>query len=163
MTAPRDRDLLLAAVAEARRSPPSESAYSVGALVVDAAGRELARGHSRETDPHDHAEEVALARLARRVATGPARGPGAGPLTLYSSLEPCTRRRSRPVACAELVVAAGIARVVIAAREPDLFADCDGVETLVLAGVEVVELDEFAGLVRAVNAHLPAWRPASRR
>jgi diaminohydroxyphosphoribosylaminopyrimidine deaminase/5-amino-6-(5-phosphoribosylamino)uracil reductase len=157
MTAPRDRDLLLAAVAEARRSPPSDSAYSVGALVVDAAGRELARGHSRETDPYDHAEEVALARLARRTP------PATGPLTLYSSLEPCTRRRSRPVACTELVVAAGIARVVIAVREPDLFADCDGVETLAAAGIEVVELAELAGLVRAANAHLPAWHQASRR
>ncbi|MGF1664395.1 MAG: dCMP deaminase [Kineosporiaceae bacterium] len=159
MSAPRDRDLLLAAVAEARRSPPSESAYSVGALVVDAAGRELARGHSRETDPHDHAEEVALARLARRAVTEPA----SGPLTLYSSLEPCTYRRSRPVACADLVLATGISRVVIAAREPDLFADCDGVETLALAGIEVVELAEFAGLVRAANAHLPAWCQTSRR
>jgi diaminohydroxyphosphoribosylaminopyrimidine deaminase/5-amino-6-(5-phosphoribosylamino)uracil reductase len=159
VTPARDRDLLLAAVAESRRSPLSDSAYSVGAIVVDAAGRELARGHSRETDHHDHAEEVALARLAR----GPADGPGVGPFTLYSSLEPCTRRRSRPVACTELVLAAGIARVVIAAREPDLFADCDGVETLAHAGVEVVELGELAGLVRAANAHLPAWRQASRR
>jgi diaminohydroxyphosphoribosylaminopyrimidine deaminase/5-amino-6-(5-phosphoribosylamino)uracil reductase len=67
------------------------------------------------------------------------------------------------VACTELVVAAGIARVVIAAREPDLFADCDGVETLAAAGIEVVELAELAGLVRAANAHLPAWHQASRR
>ncbi|MGF1647810.1 MAG: dCMP deaminase [Kineosporiaceae bacterium] len=159
MTAAQDRDLLLAAVAESRRSPPSDSAYSVGAIVVDAAGRELARGHSREGDPHDHAEEVALARLARRAAASPV----TGPLTLYSSLEPCTRRRSRPVACAELVITAGISRVVMAAREPDLFADCDGVEALTRAGVEVVELEKFAGLVRAVNAHLPAWCQASRR
>jgi pyrimidine deaminase RibD-like protein len=153
----RDRELLMAAIDESRLSPASDSAYSVGAIVVDDTGRELARGHSRETDPHDHAEEVALRRVADR------RGGVLLPLTLYSSLEPCTQRRSRPVPCADLVVAAGIARVVIAAREPDLFADCRGVETLRSAGVEVVELDELAGLVRAANAHLPAWRQASRR
>lgn len=156
MTPALDRELLLAAIGESRRSPASDSAYSVGAVVVDHRGVELARGHSRETDPHDHAEEVALRRLADRMSP-------AGPLTLYSSLEPCTQRRSRPVPCADLVVAAGIARVVIAAREPDLFADCRGVETLRSAGVEVVELEELAGLVRAANAHLPAWRQASRR
>lgn len=156
MTPSADRDLLLVAIEESRRSPLSDSAYSVGAVVVDASGHELARGHSRETDPHDHAEEVALARLARQ-------GPPAGPVTLYSSLEPCTQRRSRPVPCADLIVEAGIERVVVAAREPALFADCLGVETLRTAGIEVVELDELAGLVRAANAHLPAWRQASRR
>lgn len=156
MTSPADRDMLLAAIEESRRSPLSDSAYSVGAVVVDGRGHELARGHSRETEPHDHAEEVALARLAEQ-------GPPTGPVTLYSSLEPCTQRRSRPVPCADLIVAAGIERVVIAAREPALFADCQGVETLRTAGIEVVELDELAGLVRAANAHLPAWRQASRR
>lgn len=158
MTPGDDRDHLLAAIEESRLSPLSDSAYSVGAVVVDAAGRELARGHSRETDPHDHAEEVALRRLQDR------RGGGRSPLTLYSSLEPCTRRRSRPVPCADLVLASGVARVVIAAREPDLFvADCDGVGILRSAGIEVVELDELAGLVRAANAHLPAWGHPSRR
>lgn len=151
MTPLEDRDLLLAAIEESRKSPPSDSAYSVGAIVVAADGSELARGHSRETHPHDHAEEVALARLPPGAAAAH------GPLTIFSSLEPCTQRRSRLQPCADLVVAARIARVVIPIREPGLFADCEGVEVLEAAGIEVVELDELGGLVRAVNAHLPAW------
>jgi pyrimidine deaminase RibD-like protein len=147
----------MAAIEESRRSPPSDTAYSVGAIVIGVSGRELARGHSRETHPHDHAEEVALARLAPRARVE------AGPLTMYTSLEPCTQRRSRLVPCTDLIIAASVTRVVLAAREPELFADCRGVETLQDAGVEVVELEDLAGLVRAANAHLEAWRHPSPR
>jgi diaminohydroxyphosphoribosylaminopyrimidine deaminase/5-amino-6-(5-phosphoribosylamino)uracil reductase len=128
--------------------PPAEGAYSVGAVIVGADGTELAYGYSRETDPQVHAEESALAKLAgddsRLAGT-----------TLYSTLEPCTQRKSRPRPCAELILAAGIPRVVIAWREPSLFvADCVGVELLTDAGVSVVELPELAAAARAVNSHL---------
>ncbi len=40
--------------------PPSETAFSVGAVVVARDGTELSRGHSREAgDPVVHAEEAA--------------------------------------------------------------------------------------------------------
>ncbi|MGH3712301.1 MAG: deaminase [Micromonosporaceae bacterium] len=144
MDEPRtDREWLAAAVEHSRRCPPAETAYSVGAILV-AGGAELARGYSRESDPTEHAEEAAL----RKVGEIP---PGA---VLYSSLEPCSRRKSRPLPCAELIVAAGIQRVVYAWREPPLFVDGDGATVLREAGVEVVELPELAGVVRQVNAHL---------
>lgn len=126
----------------------------MGAVLVDPAGgtdapgdegRELAHGYSRETDLRDHAEEVALARMPDCVP------PGA---VLYTSLEPCSTRASRPRSCTELILAAGIERVVLAWREPDLFVDCEGVELLSRAGVRVDELPEFAAEARAVNAHL---------
>lgn len=142
-----DRDLLEAAIALSRRSPPSDTAFSVGALVVDAAGTVLAQGWSRPRGPHDHAEETALAAL----------GPGwrAAPgTTVYSSLEPCSRRASRPRTCTELILAAGIARVVFAWREPSIFVDGRGAELLRAAGVEVAELPELAPAVREVNRHL---------
>jgi diaminohydroxyphosphoribosylaminopyrimidine deaminase / 5-amino-6-(5-phosphoribosylamino)uracil reductase len=132
----------------AGRCPPSDSAYSVGAVIVDDVGRELARGHSREVDGHAHAEEVAL----DRVPPGDARLAGA---TLYSTLEPCSRRRSRPLDCARLILDAGIPRVVIAWREPGLFvADARGCELLTAAGVRVVELPDLAARARAANHHL---------
>jgi 5-amino-6-(5-phosphoribosylamino)uracil reductase len=140
-----DRHWLRAATDLSRRCPPSGGAYSVGAVIVGADGREIARGHSRETDPTVHAEEVALAR----TATGEARG-----ATLYSSLEPCSQRRSRPLSCARLIRDAGIGRVVFALREPTLFVDCRGAEELAEAGVVVVELPELAEQVREANAHL---------
>lgn len=145
--APVDRELLLAAVELSRRCPLSRTAYAVGSLVVATDGTELARGHSRETGPDDHAEEVALARLA-------AAGLTAAGGTVYSSLEPCGARRSRPVPCAELILVAGIRRVVFALREPPLLAPGGGAALLAAGGVEVVEVTDLAGAVREVNRHL---------
>jgi diaminohydroxyphosphoribosylaminopyrimidine deaminase/5-amino-6-(5-phosphoribosylamino)uracil reductase len=144
---PDDQRWLREAIELSRSCPPSPTAFSVGAVVVDADGRVLATGFSRQHDPVDHAEEAALSTLAPgdpRLATA----------TIYSSLEPCSTRASRPRPCAELIVAAGIGRVVFAWREPALFVDCHGAENLRAAGVEVVEMPELADLVRQVNAHL---------
>src|SRR5262249_18763557 len=70
------------------------------------------------------------------------------------SMEPCSTRRSRSGSCTELILAAGIRRVVFAVREPPTFADCRGAELLQEAGVEVVELTDLADPVRQINAHL---------
>jgi diaminohydroxyphosphoribosylaminopyrimidine deaminase/5-amino-6-(5-phosphoribosylamino)uracil reductase len=135
------------AIALSGKCPPSNGAYSVGAVIVDADGVELASGFSREVGSQVHAEEVALAKVGDRERLSGA--------TLYSTLEPCSERKSSQRACAELIVASGIRRVVIAWREPGLFVpDCQGVELLTAAGVSVVELAEFAAEARAVNAHL---------
>jgi diaminohydroxyphosphoribosylaminopyrimidine deaminase/5-amino-6-(5-phosphoribosylamino)uracil reductase len=142
-----DLRLLAEAVELSRRCPPSSTAFSVGALVVAADGEVLATGYSRAEDPHDHAEEVAL----RRAPAADARLAGA---TVYSSLEPCSARASRPRTCTDLILAAGVRRVVFAWREPALFVDCHGAEVLAAAGVEVVELPQLADAVRRVNAHL---------
>jgi 5-amino-6-(5-phosphoribosylamino)uracil reductase len=137
-----DRFWLAAAIEESRRCPPSATAFSVGAIVLDADGRELARGHSREGgDPHVHAEEAALAKIT-------------GGDTIYSSLEPCSVRGSRPRPCAELIRAAGLRRVVYAWREPELFVDGRGAEELAAAGVEVVEIPDLSYIARSVNRHL---------
>jgi diaminohydroxyphosphoribosylaminopyrimidine deaminase / 5-amino-6-(5-phosphoribosylamino)uracil reductase len=131
-----------------RMCTPSPTAYNVGVVIVDAAGNEIASGYSRDTDPDVHAEESALSRLEPddpRLATA----------TIYSTLEPCTERRSRSQPCATLILAAGIPQVVIAWREPALFvADCQGVERLREAGVTVLEISELGGAAKAVNKHL---------
>jgi diaminohydroxyphosphoribosylaminopyrimidine deaminase/5-amino-6-(5-phosphoribosylamino)uracil reductase len=136
------------AVALAWRCPPSDTAFSVGAVVVAADGTELATGFSREGgDPAVHAEESALAKLA-----GDPRLAGA---TVYSTLEPCSQRKSRPRSCTELIIAAGLRRVVMAWREPALFvADCQGYELLSGAGLSVTELPELAAEAAAPNRHL---------
>ncbi|HEX5740400.1 MAG TPA: deaminase [Pilimelia sp.] len=143
-----DRRWMRRALDLARRCPPSPGAYSVGAVVVDARGRELACGYSREADATVHAEEAALAKLQPG-------DPRLAAATLYSTLEPCSRRASRPRPCAQLILAAGIPRVVLAWREPNLFvAGCQGRALLAANGVAVLELPEFADAARAVNAHL---------
>ena len=143
-----DRRRLALAIELSRQCPASETAYSVGAVVVADDGTELARGYSRETDATVHAEESALAKI------DPA-DPRLRTATLYTTLEPCSRRASRPTPCAQLALAAGIPRVVLAWREPALFvADCQGIELLEQAGVTVLECPELAEEARAVNAHL---------
>jgi diaminohydroxyphosphoribosylaminopyrimidine deaminase / 5-amino-6-(5-phosphoribosylamino)uracil reductase len=144
-----DEEWMRKAIELSRLCPPSDTAFSVGAIIVDAEGEEIANGYSRDTDPHVHAEESALAKLA-------ADDPRLSGATLYSTLEPCTKRRSHPVPCTQLILNAGIPRVVIAWREPDHFVDgVDGVERLRAAGVTVDELPNLGTRARHVNAHLP--------
>ena len=134
------------AIELSRRCPPSPTAFSVGAVLVSDAGEVIATGYSRELDPKDHAEEVALARAAD--------DPRLGQATLYSSLEPCLSRASRPRSCADLIVAAGIGRVVIAWLEPPVFTAGGGAGMLRNAGITVDEIPWLAELARSVNAHL---------
>jgi pyrimidine deaminase RibD-like protein len=146
-TIDRDREYLRCAIELAKSCPPSTTAFSVGAVITEADGAVLTTGYSREGDPRDHAEEVALGKLApddRRLD-------GA---TLYSSLEPCSTRASRPHSCTELILATSISRIVFAWREPDLFVDCQGAELLRAAGRHVVEVPDLAHLVRRTNGHL---------
>jgi diaminohydroxyphosphoribosylaminopyrimidine deaminase/5-amino-6-(5-phosphoribosylamino)uracil reductase len=142
-----DRGWLSRAIELSRRCPPSATAFAVGAAVVAADGSVLATGYSREGGPHDHAEEAALQKL------DPA-DPRLAAATLYSSLEPCRFRASRPRPCAELIIGAGLRRVVIAWLEPPVFAVGGGAALLAGAGVTVVEITDLAAEARAVNADI---------
>jgi diaminohydroxyphosphoribosylaminopyrimidine deaminase/5-amino-6-(5-phosphoribosylamino)uracil reductase len=146
-----DRHWLHAAIELSRRCTPSATAFSVGAVLVGPDGAVLADGYSRELDPSDHAEEVALAKIGLPASANAVDLAGA---TLYSSLEPCAARSSRPMPCADLVIASGIERVVIAWHEPPIFVPGGGAARLRAAGVAVRTLPEFAAAARAVNAHL---------
>ena len=170
-----DRYWLAQAIELSRRCPPSRTAFAVGAVIVACDGSVLATGYSREGSPHDHAEEAALAKLEPadpclggvaepELAQGGVAGPElaergvAGPevaqrgATLYSSLEPCASRASRPRPCAELIIAASLRRVVIAWLEPPVFATGGGAGLLRAAGITVVEIPGLAAEARAVNA-----------
>ncbi|MGW3137445.1 dihydrofolate reductase family protein [Streptomyces sp. NPDC001139] len=144
-----DHHWLRLACALAAQCPPSRTAFSVGAVVVADDGTELGRGHSREVgDPTVHAEEAALAKI------DPA-DPRLAGATVYSSLEPCARRASRPKPCARLILEAGVRRVVTAWREPDTFVEeADGSGLLAAAGVDVVLLAEHEAAAKAPNGHL---------
>lgn len=158
-----DRHWLEAAIELSRRCSTSDSAFSVGAILVCASGRVIATGFSRETSPTDHAEEVAVRRATAGAGgatalAGPdiaaSGGVDLGDATLYSSLEPCVARASRPVTCAELILAAGIRRVVIAWREPPVFVPGGGAAWLTSRGVTIIEFPDLAAPARSVNHHL---------
>lgn len=141
---PTDTDWMHRAIELAWRCPKTDEALAVGAVIVDADGSEIANGYSRETDDKVHTEESALGNDPRLSGA-----------TIYSTLEPCSQRASRPKPCMRLILDAGIPRVVIAWRETSLFVEnCVGVESLRESGVEVVELSELSEDALKPNAHL---------
>ena len=146
-----DRRFLSWAVELSRLCPPSESAFSVGAVIVGEDGQVLSTGFSREQEDHDHAEEVAVRKLGFH-------DPRLRRATIYSSLVPCGARASRPVTCVQHIIAAGIPRVIFAWREPPVFTAGDGADQLRAAGVDVLELPGLAPRARAVNAHIVSPR-----
>ena len=140
-----DRGWLRQAIELSRRCPPSPSAFC---------GRRGDRGRRRHGHGHRLLAGARPARPRGGGGAGQARpgDPRLAGATLYSSLEPCRFRASRPRPCAELIIAAGLRRVVIAWLEPPLFAQGGGAELLRSAGVTVVEVPELAAEARAVNA-----------
>jgi tRNA(adenine34) deaminase len=96
------------ALAEARLSGPSAD-VPVGAVVVDAAGKVVGRGHNvreAEGDPTGHAEVRALRAAAEAVGEWRLTG-----CTLVVTLEPCTM-------CAGALVLARVDRLVYGAEDP---------------------------------------------
>jgi len=102
-----------------------------------------------EYDGVRHAETIALEQA----------GDGARGATLYATLEPCSHQGRTPP-CADAVVAAGIARVVVGARDPNPVVDGRGLERLRAAGLEVELLDDFAA--RRQNEAWRLWKSLRR-
>ena len=93
-------------------------------LVCD--GRVVGRGVTADGG-RPHAEAVALA--ASDQAAG---------ATAYVTLEPCAHPSGRGPACADNLIAAGVARVVAAMTDPDPRTAGKGFDRLRAAGIEVV-------------------------
>ncbi len=96
-----------------------------------------------------HAEVIALDRA----------GDAARGATLYVTLEPCSHHGRTPP-CADAVVDAGIARVVVGARDPNPVVDGRGLERLRAAGIEVELLDDLAA--RRQNEAWRVWKSLGR-
>jgi diaminohydroxyphosphoribosylaminopyrimidine deaminase / 5-amino-6-(5-phosphoribosylamino)uracil reductase len=122
----------------------------VGAVVI-ADGEVVGEGwHERPGGPH--AEVVALAQA----------GPRARGATLYVSLEPCAHHGRTPP-CADAIVAAGIARVVVAVGDPDPRTNGAGFARLRAAGIEVELADgELAARARRQNEAFRVWAADGR-
>jgi diaminohydroxyphosphoribosylaminopyrimidine deaminase/5-amino-6-(5-phosphoribosylamino)uracil reductase len=98
---------------------------NVGCLIVSD-GAVVGRGWT-QPGGRPHAEQMAL-----QEAGANARG-----ATVYVTLEPCAHVSARGPACADLLVEAGVARVVAAVGDPDPRVDGRGIERLRQAGIEV--------------------------
>jgi diaminohydroxyphosphoribosylaminopyrimidine deaminase/5-amino-6-(5-phosphoribosylamino)uracil reductase len=93
--------------------------------VITRNGQIIAEGAHRY-DQRDHAEIVALQHAGQAAA-------GA---TAYVTLEPCSHH-GRTGPCADALIAARIARVVIATRDPNPLVAGQGILRLLDAGVEI--------------------------
>jgi diaminohydroxyphosphoribosylaminopyrimidine deaminase/5-amino-6-(5-phosphoribosylamino)uracil reductase len=96
-----------------------------------------------------HAEVIALEHA----------GDAARGSTLYVTLEPCSHHGRTPP-CADAVAAAGVARVVIGALDPNPVVDGRGLERLRTTGVEVELLDDLAA--RRQNEAWRVWKSLGR-
>ncbi|MGH2977325.1 MAG: bifunctional diaminohydroxyphosphoribosylaminopyrimidine deaminase/5-amino-6-(5-phosphoribosylamino)uracil reductase RibD [Gaiellaceae bacterium] len=96
-----------------------------------------------------HAEVLALEQA----------GDAALGATLYVTLEPCSHHGRTPP-CADAVVSAGVAPVVVGARDPNPVVDGRGMERLRAAGIEVELLDDLAA--RRQNEAWRVWKSLGR-
>ena len=125
---------------------------SVGCVIVASNGHVVGRGRTAEAG-RPHAEAAALAQ-----AGNAARG-----ATAYVSLEPCAHLGAKGPPCADALVNAGIARVVIANTDPDPRTNGGGIAKLRAAGVEVVTdvlLAEAQSLNRGFMLRMTENRPS---
>ncbi len=109
----------------ARRAAGLASPNPMTGAVIVRGGRVVGEGF-HTYDGRDHAEIIALKRA----------GVAARGATLYVNLEPCSHS-GRTAPCADAIIAAGIRRVVVAARDPNPKVAGRGFRKLRAAGISV--------------------------
>ncbi len=112
----------------------------VGCVLTDPAGNILATArHDRFGGPHAEANAIRIARQRGHDTRG---------ATAYVTLEPCNHHGKQPP-CTDALIDAGVARVVIATRDPFPEA-AGGIEHLRAAGINA-ELNSSSQLANAVS------------
>ncbi|WP_275658166.1 bifunctional diaminohydroxyphosphoribosylaminopyrimidine deaminase/5-amino-6-(5-phosphoribosylamino)uracil reductase RibD [Sphingosinithalassobacter portus] len=145
-----DRRWMAAAIALSQRTRGQTAPNpNVGCVIVQQ-GRVVGRGWT-QPGGRPHAEAVALDQ-----AGAAARG-----ATAYVTLEPCAHRSPRGPACADLLAAAAVARVVYATGDPDPRTDGQGAARLGDAGI-VVETDILGEEARRAMAGFLTRRALGR-
>ena len=125
MSADLDTAFMSTALGLARRGLGRTWPNPAVGCVITQAGRVVGRG-ATAPGGSPHAEPQALAQAGAQ-----ARG-----ATVYVTLEPCAHHGKTPP-CAEALIAAGVARVVVACEDPDPRVDGGGIAMLRAAGIQV--------------------------
>nr|WP_083332722.1 bifunctional diaminohydroxyphosphoribosylaminopyrimidine deaminase/5-amino-6-(5-phosphoribosylamino)uracil reductase RibD [Hyphomonas sp. Mor2] len=121
---------------------------SVGCVILDRDARRLSEAATGDGG-RPHAEQLALSRLPIGAAAGG---------TAYVTLEPCRERSTDEASCSQRLIDAGIAKVVIATRDPHPQGD-GGIDRLAAAGIQVqvgLMQDETDALYRDFFATIAA-------
>ena len=126
-TAAQDIPWMQAALELARQGIFSTAPNPRVGCVIVKGGEAIGKGfHVRSGEPHAEAHALREAGAAARGATA------------YVSLEPCAHQGRTPP-CADALIAAGIARVVVACRDPNPLVAGQGIARLQAAGIDVTE------------------------
>jgi pyrimidine deaminase RibD-like protein len=143
------------ALSLARRSPPKQSNFRVGAVLVSSASNTiLSTGYTLELPGNTHAEQCCLSKLAAshglpEERAGEALGEELGAV-MYCTMEPCGRRLSGQESCVRRILrtregAGGIGKVFMGVMEPETFVgestgrrmlEEHGVECTLVGGLE---------------------------
>ena len=121
---------------------------SVGCVIVKD-GRVIGRGWTA-AGGRPHGEAAALAQA----------GTGARGAAAFVTLEPCAHASARGPSCADSLIAAGLARVVVAAHDPDPRTDGGGAARLRGAGMMVTSGVRAAEAERGLAGYLIRIRHA---
>jgi diaminohydroxyphosphoribosylaminopyrimidine deaminase/5-amino-6-(5-phosphoribosylamino)uracil reductase len=125
MPAPDDRRYMLRALELARRGEGHVEPNPMVGCVLVRGGAVVGEGwHQRFGGPH---AEIDALRAAGDAAQG---------ATAYVTLEPCCHTGKTPP-CTQALIAAGVARVVAACRDPNPAVNGQGLAQLAAAGIEV--------------------------
>ena len=151
MTADSDdaRWLSAAAAIAVRARPLSRPNPAVGAIIVKD-GIVVGRGWT-QAGGRPHAEAVALGQA----------GEAARGATAYVTLEPCAHQSARGPCCTDLLIAAGVARVVAGIGDPDPRTAGAGLARLEAAGMaaELADHEESRKSLRGYLASKELGRP----
>ena len=121
-----DKRWMRAAIAQSRHAEGrSQSNPPVGCVILDKSGRLCAAAHTG-IGGVPHAETQALDMAGKSAEGG----------TVYVTLEPCAHHGKTPP-CIDALIAAGVARIVVAVGDPDARVNGRGLEMARAAGIEV--------------------------
>ncbi len=115
ISAKKLHNLMRLAIEEAAKSKPEDASIHplVGAVIVDDAGKVLAKASRGERGRGDHAEFIAISKAREAGHTD------FSSATIFATLEPCTHRGPSKKPCAERIVKEGFRAVYIGALDPN--------------------------------------------
>jgi diaminohydroxyphosphoribosylaminopyrimidine deaminase/5-amino-6-(5-phosphoribosylamino)uracil reductase len=115
--------VMRAAIEATRRTHPHPNPR-VGAVLTTPEGLVLATA-AHQTPGEPHAEALVLEACAETEGS-----------TLFVTLEPCNHHGRTPP-CTDAIIEAGVARVIVGTKDPDVRVSGSGIERLVSAGIDV--------------------------
>lgn len=148
--ADRDRRFMALALQLAARGRGTTSPNPMVGAVIASGDCLIAQAYHRRAGGL-HAEAAALEQA----------GPAARGATLYLTLEPCCHTKKRTPPCLPLVLAAGLARVVVAMPDPNPLVRGKSLRALRRAGV-AVSVGCFADDAAALNRIYCHWMTSGR-